>query len=148
MRGIMLNINDKELEIQIDKLYGVLGSLRLSNGFYKAANSGQYNYTWLRDNFYCALSELYKKPTYYQQTLQTWLDYYKDAESKYGKFSSLINKGKIDYDWEFPNPRIDLNLNEIHNQSWGHVQFDTIGYFFRGIYLGERNGLKIISLVL
>lgn len=131
------------LELDIKKLFEVLHKLRLSNGFYKASVSNDYSYSWLRDNFFCSLPELWNNPEYYIQTYQTWLDYYKQIENKYNKFTSLINKGKIDFDWEFPNPRIHPDLSEIHS-GWNHIQIDQIGYFLYGIAKGECNKLSII----
>lgn len=131
------------LELDINKLFEVLHKLRLPNGFYKASISNDYSYSWLRDNFFCSLPELWNNPEYYIQTYQTWLDYYTQIENKYGKFTSLINKGKIDFDWEFPNPRINPDLSEIHS-GWNHIQIDQIGYFLYGIAKGECNNLSII----
>lgn len=131
------------LDNDIIELFSRLHGLRLDNGFYRASTSVDYKHTWLRDNFYCALPELWNNPEYYVQTYHTWLDYYKRIEKTYHKFSSLISKRRIDNDWEFPNPRINADLSEIHT-GWNHVQIDQIGYFLYGIALGEDNGLHII----
>ena len=134
---------NKLLDLDIHNLFNVLHKLRLPNGFYKASVSNDYSYSWLRDNFFCSLPELWNNTENYIQTYQTWLDYYKNIEEKYGKFTSLIKKKKIDFDWEFPNPRINTDLSEIHS-GWNHIQIDQIGYFLYGISIGEINGLNII----
>ena len=126
-----------------EQLLKHLHKLRQPNGFYKASISSEYNYTWLRDNFYCSLPELWNNPKWYAQTYHTWLDYYKRIERKYNKFSSLINKRRIEHAYEFPNVRINLDLTETIT-GWNHMQLDTIGYFLFGIAQGELNGLRII----
>jgi len=121
----------------------VLNKLRLNNGFYKASTGSEYHYTWLRDNFYCSIPELWNNPKKYIQTYRTWIDYYKVVERKYNKFSALIAKGKIDHAYEFPNVRINLDLTETI-AGWNHVQIDTIGYFLFGIGTGEDANLEVI----
>ena len=128
---------------KLSSLFEILHKFRLNNGFYIASTSYDYSYTWLRDNFYCSLPELWNNQEFYIQTYQTWLDYYLSIENKYKKFSSLIEKKVIENDWEFPNPRINADLSEIHT-GWNHVQIDQIGYFLYGIAKGESLGLKII----
>ena len=125
------------------ELFNELYKLRCHNGFYSASSSVDYKHTWLRDNYYCALPELWHNKEYYKQTYQTWLDYYISVEFKYNKFTSLINKKSLDENYEFPNPRLNLDLTEIHT-GWNHVQIDTIGYFLLGIAQGENNNIKII----
>lgn len=119
-----------------------LNSLKLSNGFYKASVSSEYNYIWLRDNFYCSLPDLWNNPEGYKKTYQTWLDYYISIEDKYNKFSSLINKKRLDATFEFPHPRINIDLTEIHT-GWS-LQTDHIGYFLLGLSKGLDKGLDII----
>ena len=131
------------LDVDIKNLFKVLHEFRLPNYFYKASTSNMYSYTWLRDNFFCSLPEMWNDPESYMKTYHTWLDYYKQIEEKYGKFTSLIQKGYVENDWEFPNPRINQDLSEIHT-GWNHVQIDQIGYFLYGISQGEINGIKII----
>lgn len=129
------------------ELFKILHKLRLPNGFYKASTGLEYQYTWLRDNFYCSLPELWGNPKKYAQTYHTWLDYYKGIERKYNKFSSLINKKGIQHAYEFPNVRINLDLSETIT-GWNHMQLDTIGYFLYGIAQGEENCLRIIRDVI
>lgn len=137
------NFYNALLDVDIQNMFKILHQYRLPNYFYKASSSNMYSYSWLRDNFFCSLPELWNDPDSYIKTYQTWLDYYKQVEEKYSKFSSLIKKGYIEHDWEFPNPRINQDLSEIHT-GWNHVQTDTIGYFLYGIATGECNGLEII----
>ena len=87
--------------------------LRLQNGFYIASLGPEYQYTWLRDNFYCSIPELWNNPEYYIQTYQTWLDYYKDIEGRYTKFSSIINKQIVDHTYEFPHVKLNIDLTEL-----------------------------------
>lgn len=136
----------KILKLKKDRyfLVKVLNSLRLKNHFYKASVSKDYSYTWLRDNFFCAIPQLWKEPKSYIKTYQTWLDYYIKIEEKYSKFTSLINKCYIEHEWEFPNPRINGDLSEIHESGWVHLQIDQFGYFYYGVAIGEKKGLKII----
>jgi len=134
------------IDLKIDRffLFKNLNKLRLENHFYLASVSKDYSYTWLRDNFFCATPQLWKDPNSYIKTYQTWLDYYTQIEEKYSKFTSLINKGYIKHEWEFPNPRINGDLTEIHESGWVHLQIDQFGYFYKGIATGEKIGLKII----
>ena len=125
------------------KLKQILRSLRSRNGFYTASTGGDYQYTWLRDNFYCSLPELYLSKRRYKKTYHTWLDYYIRIEKEYNKFSSLINKKRIDHSYEFPHVKLNLDLTEM-TSGWNHLQFDTIGEFLYGIALGELNGVRII----
>ena len=138
------NFYNALLDVDIKNLFDVLHKFRLPNHFYKASTSNMYSYSWLRDNFYCSLPELWNDPSSYTKTYHTWLDYYKQIEEKYSKFTSLINKGYIEHDYEFPNPRINQDLSEIHSSGWNHIQLDTIGYFLFGIAKGVENGLGII----
>lgn len=139
----IFNNQTKIYKKDIKGLFENLNKLRLDNGFYKASTGSEYNYTWLRDNFYCSIPELWNNPKKYIQTYRTWIDYYKMVERKYNKFSSLILKGRIDHAYEFPNVRLNLDLTETIS-GWNHVQIDTIGYFLFGIGIGEDANLEII----
>lgn len=127
----------------IKNLFKVLYQLRLQNGFYIASLGPEYQYTWLRDNFYCSIPELWNNPEYYIQTYQTWLDYYKDIEGRYTKFSSIINKQVVDHTYEFPHVKLNIDLTEL-SIGWNHLQLDTLGYFLFGIGTGIEHGLHIL----
>lgn len=138
------NFYNALLDVDIKNLFDVLHKFRLPNHFYKASTSKEYSFTWLRDNFYCSLPELWNDPSSYAKTYHTWLDYYKQVEEKYNKFTSLIERGYLEHDYEFPNPRINQDLSEIHTSGWNHKQLDQVGYFLYGIAKGQEQGLNII----
>ena len=127
----------------IQNLFSKLYELRISNGFYVASLGPEYQYTWLRDNFYCSLPELWNNHNYYIQTYHTWLDYYKSIEEKYTKFSSIINKKIVDHTYEFPHVKLNIDLTEIAT-GWNHLQLDTLGYFLFGIGIGIEHGLHML----
>lgn len=109
-----------------------LRSLRLDNGLYVASTSAEYQYTWFRDNFYCALPELIFNPRNYIQTYHSWLNYYQD----WGH--DMITRNVL-----YP-PHVKFNLDlSLLDSGWNHDQLDVIGYFFYGISLGEKAGLRI-----
>ena len=127
------------------KLLKVLRSMRSDNGFYRAAMTEQYKFTWLRDNFYNSQPELSRNPEFYKETYQTWLDYLINIEIKYSKISKLILNKEIKEEYCFIHPRIHLNLDEIRDgKGWSYVQIDTVGYLLYGIAKGQLNGIDII----
>lgn len=136
-------VNKYNYNKDIRKMFKLLRKLRLKNGFYIASAGEQYQYTWLRDNFYCSLPELWHSPKKYLQTYHTWLDYYKTIEKTYNKFSSLIEKGRLDYTYEFPHIKLNPDLTEM-SEGWNHLQIDTIGYFLLGLAKCFKNKLPII----
>lgn len=114
------------------RLLRSLRSLRLSNGFYIASTTEEYQYTWLRDNFYCSLPELIFNPKNYAQTFHSWLDHYRDW---------IYNS--LDRPRTLPHVKMNLDMSPLET-GWNHAQFDTIGYFLFGVALGEKSGLKIL----
>jgi len=132
-----------ELIVIIQRLLKVSRSLRLSNGLYIASSGNKdYKYVWWRDCFYQALPELYFDKNKYKQTWHKLLDCLHDLESKYQKFSSMIESPSQDT-WRYLHARMDLDGNEIQT-GWSDKQNDIIGEIFMGIYLGEINNIQII----
>lgn len=106
----------------------------LPNGLFPAAitqkstNYTKYNYVWVRDNIYIALSH------YLNGMLKTSLKNIKTLSTYFmnhqWRFENTINS-KLDYNIPMNRPHIRFNgedLSEI-NQKWAHAQNDALGYF-------------------
>lgn len=127
-----------------EELYKTLRHTRINNGVSYASIGEHYIFKcWVRDMVNCALPELEENPTYYKETFHAILDFYIDCEKTYNKFTNIIENPHNKQDWEFPHPRLDKNKQEIH-KPWGFIQFDAIGLFLFGVYLGEATGIQII----
>lgn len=134
------NYDRKELK---EELFKTLRHTRLDSGVSFASTGSFYLKGWVRDMVNCSLPELEENPTYYKETYYALLDFYIKTEKDYGKFTSLIENPHNRQDFEFPHPRMTVDLSEIH-EPWGTKQWDAIALFLYGIYLGESHSIKII----
>ncbi|MEG2289547.1 MAG: glycoside hydrolase family 15 protein [Clostridium sp.] len=126
-----------------ENLLRVLRNLRNDKGLYLASTGEWYQKIWVRDNFYESMPELYLNRDNYKETYQSLLDYYINIENKYRKFTWLIDQPEPKYGFRFPHPRMTPDLDEIREE-WGFKQLDCFGEFLYGLWLGEREGIKII----
>lgn len=126
-----------------ENLLSKLRKLRTGRGLYLASTGEWYRKIWVRDNFYEALVELQENKDLYKQTYQSLLDYYINIEEKYKKFTWLIDEPNPKYGFRFPHPRLTEDLDEIREE-WGFKQLDCFGEFLYGLWLGEREGIRII----
>lgn len=126
-----------------ENLLNVLRGLRNDRGLYLASTGEWYQKIWVRDNFYESMPELYLDKDRYRQTYQSLLDYYINIENKYRKFTWLIDQPEPKYGFRFPHPRMTADLDEIEEE-WGFKQLDCFGEFLYGLWLGEKENIKII----
>lgn len=117
--------------------YRALDQLRLPHGLYIASPSSDYRYVWLRDCFYISLPFLDKPVPHYEQAYHRMLDLFLEYEWKL----DIHIRQKPMFDWEYIHARYSAeHVREIHDQPWGHIQYDMIGAFLFGLAAGlERN---------
>lgn len=122
--------------------------LRQENGTYRASWSEEYNATWIRDNFWCNMSNLHHNKEKYIQTAQTHLDFLKKYETEYDhKISWLIKdnnvQGKLENMRRFIHPKVNFDGTEIEGMKWNFIQLDTLPYYILMMYYGWKNGMEI-----
>ena len=126
------------------KLMEVKNNLRKDNGLYWASTGKNYRYTWLRDNYHCARVDLRYDHAKYKQTYQTTLDYFHLIEKEYNKISSLLENPYDKTGYRYIHPRFNIDLSEIHHESWGYKQWDAVFMTLKGVVEGENAGIRII----
>jgi len=128
-----------------NKLYENLKTLRVENGFYRAADGLFYRqFCWLRDLFYESLPSLDMEPNLYVHSYHSLLDYLIRLENEHGKFSKMIAQPHPKEEWRYLHARVTADTcKEIHSY-WRNKQNDICGELLYGIALGEKKGLKII----
>ncbi|RKD24961.1 glycoside hydrolase family 15 [Ammoniphilus oxalaticus] len=124
----------------LQKSYDVLEQIRLPHGLYIASPSPDYRYVWLRDCFYISLPFLDKPTTHYEQAYHRMFDLFREYEWKL----DIHARQKPVNDWEYIHARYTADdIKEIHDQSWGHIQYDMIGAFLFGLAAGMKRNKKM-----
>jgi GH15 family glucan-1,4-alpha-glucosidase len=124
---------------RLEQNHGILDSLRLPNGLYKASHSHVYSYVWLRDSFYEVLPYLHSNCNRYEQTYHRILDIFRDYEWKI----DYHTQHKPHAMYEYIHARFDIENGKEINQEWGNCQHDAVGAILFGIGEGLRAGKKI-----
>ena len=124
-----------------EKLMNNLSGLRQENGTFRASWSDEYNFTWVRDNFWNNLSYLNNDFDKYVQTCQTHLDFLKMYENDYDhKISWLIKDTHVDYKNQsrFIHPKINFDGTEVEGLKWNFMQLDTLPYYINMMYFSWK----------
>jgi GH15 family glucan-1,4-alpha-glucosidase len=128
------------LDMNIEKGYTILDSMRLPNGLYIASPSIHYSAVWIRDSLYISLPFLNKTCKTYERTLHRLLDLMLDYEWKI----DIHIKEKPMESWQYIHAKYDAKTVKELAEPWGHAQHDAIGLLLWSIGEGERHGKHII----
>lgn len=121
--------------------YGIIESLQLPHGLYRAAMSTHYNRVWIRDSVYCAMVYADKTCGTYERVYCRLLDLFGEYEWKL----DIHGEVKPVETWEYFHSRFTADtVREITEESWGHNQLDAIGAFLFGIAGGLARGKRML----
>ena len=126
--------------MNIQKSYGILDSIRLSNGLYLASPSVHYSAVWIRDSLYISLPFLNKPGNIYERAIHRLLDLMLDYEWKI----DIHIKEKPYEPWQYIHAKYDPDTVKELEGAWGHAQHDAVGMLLWAIGEGEHRGKRII----